>query len=116
MRSATITSTGSTNTLPYTLTVTMAVDGSVTPAALPPSLAVTLFADLDAANPVSSLPQEFCAKSASFGTSTYIQYRGSTSPDLQCQSGSAAGTALNQAVSAIVQALNLGGPRNPISP
>lgn len=35
---------------------------------------------------VSKLSVDSCAKSASFGTETYITYQGKTSPDLQCLS------------------------------
>lgn len=51
---------------------------------LPREIAARLFADLKAGPPVSKLPVEPCLKSASFGSSTYVVYRGETSPDIQC--------------------------------
>ena len=43
------------------------------------------FADLNASMPLSKLPiEEPCIRSASFGSSTYIVYKGEMSPDIQC--------------------------------
>ncbi len=43
-----------------------------------------LFADLRAAGPLDELPTHPCMKSASFGTTMVIVYRGKTSPDISC--------------------------------
>lgn len=43
-----------------------------------------LMDDLEAATPLSGLQTMGCAKSASFGTRTYVTYKGETSPDIQC--------------------------------
>jgi len=54
---------------------------------IPKSLAKTLYADVDAAKPLSSLPAPRCAKSASFGTRLTVQAGDDTSPDLNCGDG-----------------------------
>ncbi len=54
---------------------------------IPKSLAKTLYADVDAAKPLSLLPAARCAKSASFGTRLTVQAGGDTSPDLSCGDG-----------------------------
>jgi hypothetical protein len=43
-----------------------------------------LFADLRATGPLDELATHPCMKSASFGTSMIIVYRGKTSPDISC--------------------------------
>jgi uncharacterized protein YjlB len=47
-------------------------------------LAARLFDDLEHAGDLTALPAGACMKSASFGTTTVIAYRGAHSPDLQC--------------------------------
>src|ERR1051325_11677971 len=52
---------------------------------MPLELVQKFFSDLRAARPLSQLELETpCAKSISFGTSTYISYKGELSPDLSC--------------------------------
>jgi len=41
--------------------------------------------DLEAAGPLNELPVGHCAKSASFGKSIFIEYKGVRTPDLSCQ-------------------------------
>lgn len=53
---------------------------------LPQTVTTRLFADLRAAGALDALPQSRCMKSASFGTTTRISYRGKTSPDVSCPS------------------------------
>jgi hypothetical protein len=53
---------------------------------LPQTFTTRLFADLRAAGALDALPQSQCMKSASFGTTTRISYRGKTSPDISCPS------------------------------
>jgi len=43
-----------------------------------------LMDDLDTDMPLSALKSVACAKSASFGTSTFVTYKGQTSPDIKC--------------------------------
>ncbi|HEY0614608.1 MAG TPA: hypothetical protein VGC96_08195 [Candidatus Elarobacter sp.] len=62
------------------------------------------FADLSAAGPLDRLPVSRCMKSASFGSSTAIGYRGTISPDLSCPSSAAAARALAIDASALAQA------------
>ena len=61
---------------------------------VPPALVQRFFADLRAAGPLDALPRAACMKSASFGSSTYVAYRGKMSPDLTCPSASRAERAL----------------------
>ncbi|HVE14833.1 MAG TPA: hypothetical protein VNI01_15665 [Elusimicrobiota bacterium] len=49
-----------------------------------PALIQRFYADLDSLMPISGLARGRCAKSASFGSTTTITYRGQISPDLQC--------------------------------
>ena len=50
-------------------------------------LARRLYADLDAAWPISKLPKPNCAKSASFGTRLLIEFDYQSTPDLSCTDG-----------------------------
>jgi hypothetical protein len=61
---------------------------------VPRALIERFFADLHAAGPLDKLPAARCMKSASFGSSTQVGYRGTMSPDLACGSPSAAARAL----------------------
>jgi hypothetical protein len=54
---------------------------------LPKSLADSLYADVEAARPLSSLPAQHCIKSASFGTRLFVQLGEDRSPDLSCGDG-----------------------------
>ena len=100
---ATIVQSASTNTRSISLVVTRG--GSVTYTlgntngttltpvtgivAIAASTASQLFADLDAASPLSALPGSGCVKSVSFGTSTTIVYGGQTTPDVSCETNPA---------------------------
>jgi hypothetical protein len=48
------------------------------------------FKDLGAAGSLDKLEHEPCMKSASFGTTTRVTYKGNTTPDLSCASGESA--------------------------
>jgi hypothetical protein len=48
------------------------------------ALVKRFFADLRAAGPLDEIPAHPCMKSASFGTTLTIVYRGKTSPDVSC--------------------------------
>jgi hypothetical protein len=54
---------------------------------IPDGLVRRLYSDLDAAKPLSSLPQARCAKSASFGFRLTIEFGGLETPDLSCGDG-----------------------------
>ena len=54
------------------------------------ALVQRFFGDLRAAGALDALPRGSCMKSTSFGSSTYVGYRGKMSPDVSCPSGSSA--------------------------
>jgi hypothetical protein len=86
-----ITNSGSTNTIGWRVTigaggeayyVTGDGPGSGT---LPTEVNTKLRADIEAAKPLASLPQEQpCMKPMSFGTKTFIAVGGDQSPDITC--------------------------------
>jgi hypothetical protein len=51
---------------------------------IPEALAERFYADLKAAQPFPALPQQRCAKSASFGTRLTIEFGEEETPDLSC--------------------------------
>ena len=71
---------------------------------VPASLVKRFFADLRAAGPLDAIPSRRCMKSASFGTSMQIGYRGKLSPDLACPSSSAAARTLSIDADALANA------------
>jgi hypothetical protein len=71
-----------------------------------PTLASTFFADLKAAKD-GNAASVHCMKSASFGTSTHIEWHGWTSPDLDCPPGDKLMQALIRDVNAIRAAGNV---------
>ena len=94
---AVIHNTGSTNFLGYTIKVWS--DGSATSVrsnragaaidhasngSLPTDLTRKFFADLKQAKKSGNATGRPCMKSASFGSATFVQYHGWTSPDLEC--------------------------------
>jgi hypothetical protein len=89
---AVIVNSGSTNFQGFSLIVSQ--DGeaklkqgdSTSQTDLPQTLTTRLFADLRAAGALDALPASRCMKSASFGTTTRIFYRGKASPDISCSS------------------------------
>jgi len=52
---------------------------------LPDDLVQRFYSDLEAATPLSALPEKGCPKSVSFGTVTTIEFNGEKSPDLSCR-------------------------------
>lgn len=81
---------------------------------VPAALAARFFADLRAAGNVRALPREFCMKSASFGTTLRVAYRGQTSPDLTCPGTSRIERALAEDADALASAAHVSiapGPR-----
>ena len=113
---AVILNTGSTNALGYRIVI--AADGSAesvegsarAKARVATALASKFFADLRAAMPLSKLRIEPCMKSTSFGSMTYLWWRGQRSLDVSCP-GTARSSALNADADAIAQALHLDGSR-----
>lgn len=88
---AIIQNSGSTNTTGYYLMLSnqgiwQASDQKDSPSLTVPKnqmpLVAKLFHDLKAAMPLTSLPAGHGARSASFGTETYVTYKGQQSPDL----------------------------------
>jgi hypothetical protein len=110
---AVIVNSGSTNTMPWRIVVrpdrSVAVSvGSAAPSTkqLTAATTATFFKDLGATGSFSSLHAEPCMKSASFGTTTHITYKGSTSPDLSCTFSDVAGK-LSKDVAAIRQEVGI---------
>src|SRR5689334_264430 len=108
-----VTNSGSTNTIGWRVLigaggaasyVTGDGPGSAT---LPAELNTKLRADIEAAKPLASLPQEQpCMKPMSFGTKTFIAVGGDQSPDITCPNNDK-GEALKDDVDQVVAALNL---------
>jgi hypothetical protein len=109
---AVILNTGSTNALGYRIVVQRDgqaeyVMGSVRKKAqLSAQKTESFFADMSAAMPLTALAVGHCMKSASFGSSTFVWWRGKRSPDLQCAADPKA-TALYSSVSKIAIELGL---------
>lgn len=102
--SAVIVNSGSTNTAGFRISVDPSGNAryTVTPRKSGPNLGdkpaaaqqhisdalvKRLYADLDAAKPLASLPNPHCMKSASFGTRLTIELGDSETPDLSCGDG-----------------------------
>jgi hypothetical protein len=109
--SAVIMLTGSTNTTGYRIVV--GPDGTaqyVTAAGrgrgtVDSSVAQRFFMDLQATAPLAGLPEGSCMKSASFGTSFFVYWNHSRSPDLTCTSG--AGKTIAGDAEAVTSALGV---------
>jgi len=104
-QSVTLVNSGSTNTAGFQIVVDPSGKAEYTPQqrghaagpteapktirkTIPKSLATSLYAGVNAARPLSSLPAAGgCMKSASFGTRLTIQFGDETSPDLSCGDG-----------------------------
>ena len=125
VQTALIENTGSTNTLGYQLQISS--DGTVaklfktairvTTVIIKPIAARDagkLFQDLNTAMPLSALPVRHGMRSASFGTETYITYKGQKSPDLTFASDPRT-VALKADIDAITKAAHVGNVlRRPI--
>jgi hypothetical protein len=86
-----ITDTGSTNRPGMTVTlgakghaVIANRRGGKTEMQLEPELQSRLLKDLEAAAPLDQINARHCMKSASFGSSLFVTYKGVRSPDLSC--------------------------------
>jgi hypothetical protein len=104
--SAVIVNSGSTNAPGYRIVVLpggVATLDNASPkqVALPPATARAFFHDLSTATPLRALHVDGCMKSASFGTTTRIEWRGQSSPDLSCPSTNPAVLRLSHDVEAI---------------
>jgi len=112
--SAVIMLTGSTNTTGYRIVVTASGAAEYVSAAgraratVPVSLAAKLFGDLRSTGPLAQLPAGSCMKSASFGTSFFVYWNHSRSPDLTCTSGSAKSIADDAQAVAAALGLHMG--------
>lgn len=127
VQTATIENTGSTNTTGYQFTVSSdGSTGAISEAAATGATVVhyyktgtvkdatKLFRDLNAAMPLNGLPMRHGMRSASFGTQTYITYKGQKSPDLTFASDPRT-AALKADIDSITKALHVGNaPRRPI--
>jgi hypothetical protein len=129
---AVILNTGSTNTVGYRIVLQRSgaaeyINGPKrATASVPASLTARFFTDVQAAMPLLSHTATACMKSASFGTSLFVWWKGSRSGDLMCP----AGDVIAGDVAKIAQVLNLSTglrlvrpipmlthePRMPISP
>lgn len=110
---AVILNTGSTNTDGYRIVVTQTgsaeyVWGSHRATAqIGRSLAAKFFYDAQRGMPLSKLRYAPCMKSASFGTATFVWWRGERSPDLTCPEGTVASDVYEDAL-AVASALKVG--------
>ncbi|MDQ6780914.1 MAG: hypothetical protein M3Z37_07170 [Candidatus Eremiobacteraeota bacterium] len=110
--SAVILNSGSTNFRGYR--IVLRPDGSAEYAAadqraradIAPTLTQRFFVDLRSAAPLHALPYARCMKSVSFGTSVFLYWNHSRSPDLSCPTN-AAGQRLFEDSNAIAAALHL---------
>src|ERR1700730_1777447 len=89
---AVILNTGSTNSSGYRIVVQESgiaeyiTDATRAEVRVPASIASKFFGDLHAAAPLQNLPHVPCMKSISFGTSLFVYWDHSRSPDLSCPS------------------------------
>ncbi len=83
---------------------------------VPGALIKHFFADLAAAGALDKLPAPNCMKSASFGSSTQVGYRGAMSPDLECPSPSASARALAIDATALAAAAGVSMLPRPLKP
>ena len=121
VQTAGIENTGSTNTLGYTIAISSNYGARVSGglyvpilSRVPKPITDRFFADLNAAMPLTSLPVRHGMRSASFGTQTYITYKGQKSPDLTFASDPRT-VALKADIDAITKTLHIGNaPRRPI--
>lgn len=117
IETATIDNTGSTNTKGYSFTIESdgtAIGDNLSLQIISKVIADNFFQDLHNAQPLSALPLRHGMRSVSFGTSTYVTYKGQKSPDLTF-GGEGSADALKADVAAITQALHVtNAPRRPL--
>jgi hypothetical protein len=108
-----IANSGSTNVQGFSLIVaedgeaTVEQGNSTSQRYLPQTFTTRLFADLRAAGALDALPPSRCPKSASFGTTMRISYRGKTSPDVSCPSPNPVLRRLASDVMSLLDAANI---------
>ena len=117
---AVILNTGSTNTSGYRIVVQQTgnaeyiMEMTRAKAHVPGSIVSKFFSDLHAAAPLQTLLREPCMKSISFGTSLFVYWDHTRSPDLSCPAD-ARGRALEADVQSVALALHLSSaPRGPV--
>ena len=109
---AVILNTGSTNTGGYRIVVQRSGDAEYiaqatrAKAQVPASIASRFFSDLRAAAPLQNVQHAACMKSISFGTSLFVYWNHSRSPDLSCPAD-ARGSALEADALAVASALHI---------
>jgi hypothetical protein len=109
---AAIRNSGSTNIAGYTIVVhpdhsaDVYSNGATQHAMVGAAQAAWLFAKLDQAMPLDSLGAARCMKSASFGSTLTIAYRGQMTPDLSC-AGDAAARELARTAEVIVNQIGV---------
>lgn len=110
---AVILNTGSTNTTGYRIVLTRWGSAEYVwgprraTVHIDRTTAAKFFADAQAGMPLSKLQAAPCMKSASFGTSTFVWWRGQRSPDLTCPEGTIASNVYRDA-QAVAHALKIG--------
>lgn len=108
----TIIETGSTNTPGMNVKMKKAgpqamiepKEGAAQKLMLKKDLCRRLMKDLAAAGALDKLPEAHCMKSASFGTSLFVEYKGVRSPDLSCPQTDGRMAALKKDVNEIMAA------------
>jgi hypothetical protein len=111
-KAITIINTGSTNTPPYTIRITPGGTARVQMEtrrftdSVPRVFMQRLIRDLKAVQPLANLTTGPCFKSVSFGSATYLEYQGESTPDIDCLDN-AAGRRIKEDVNNIVQYLNI---------
>jgi hypothetical protein len=118
---AVILNTGSTNTSGYRIVVQRSGSAEyitdatrATAQVAPASIVSRFFSDLRAAGPLQNVPHAACVKSMSFGTSLFVYWDHSRSPDLSCPAD-ARGRALEADALTIASALHISNaPRGPV--
>jgi hypothetical protein len=118
---ATIIDTGSTNTAGMRVTVNAKGQATVSSEGAQPRVVdlsqpvCRLFMEhVKGAAPLDQLPQVHCAKSVSFGTRLFVEYKGTRSPDLSCPAEQGAAAALEKDAREILRSARqaLGLPPN----
>jgi hypothetical protein len=79
-------------------------DGSKQKIKLTKEICERVVQDVEAAGPLNELPVRHCMKSASFGKSIFIEYKGVRTPDLSCQQADPRAAALKKDAEEILSA------------
>ena len=106
---ATIIDTGSTNRAGLRVTIDTeghatveAPGGEVRRAQLPQDMCRQFLENVKASSPLNALPARHCFKSASFGSSLFVEFNGARSPDLSCPGQDEHAAALQKAAQEIL--------------